>query len=394
MKRQTRIAIAFGTRPEVIKLAPVVRELRRHGWCNVLLIPSGQHRELLAQSMAECGFMSDALPAPPMSATNLAEMSSKLTSRLTFEFSRSRPDLVLVHGDTMTALAGARAASRLGLSLGQVEAGLRTFNLKHPFPEEVIRQAITPLAQLHFAPTPTAVANLLQAGVAPRSIFLTGNTIVDHLKHTLNGEPAGVVPTPFILVTLHRRELAPHIDRVVSGLLAALEANAALRATVVLHPNPLISTPLRERLRRRPNIELISPLPHRQFLEVVRATSAVVTDSGGVQEEAAILGKPLVVVRKVTERPEIMLGNRAVIAGFDPIAIKEAIDWAISLQAVHSLQRWFGDGYAAERIVDAAGQFLSARQSKKDEGWRSPQERLCTFQFHCTKRDQQSQPSC
>jgi UDP-N-acetylglucosamine 2-epimerase (non-hydrolysing) len=366
MKRQTRIAIAFGTRPEVIKLTPVVRELRRHDWCNVLLIPSGQHRELLAQSMAECGFMSDALPAPPMSATNLAEMSSKLTSRLTFEFSRCRPDLVLVHGDTMTALAGARAASRLGLSLGQVEAGLRTFNLKHPFPEEFIRQAITPLAQLHFAPTPTAVANLLQAGVAPRSIFLTGNTIVDHLKHTLTSEPAGMVPAPFILVTLHRRELAPRIARVVSGLLAALEANAALRAIVVLHPNPLISTPLRERLRRRPNVELISPLPHRHFLEVVRATSAVVTDSGGVQEEASILGKPLVVVRKVTERPEIMLGNRAIIAGFDPIAIKEAIEWAIGLHAVHSLQKWFGDGYAAERIVNAAGQFLSARQFKKN----------------------------
>lgn len=365
MKRQTRIAIAFGTRPEVIKLTPVVRELRRHDWCKVVLVASGQHRELLAQSMAECGLTSDAWPAPPMSATNLPEMSSKLTSRLTFEFSRCQPDLVLVHGDTMTALAGARAASRLGLSLGQVEAGLRTFDLKHPFPEEFIRQAITPLAQLHFAPTSTAVANLVQAGVAPESVFLTGNTIVDHLKHTLNDEPAAVVSAPFILVTLHRRELAPHIDCVVSGLLAALEANAALRATVVLHPNPLISTPLRERLCRRPNIELISPLPNRQFLEAVRASSAVVTDSGGVQEEAAILGKPLVVVRKVTERPEIMLGNRAIIAGFDPVAIKEAIDWAIGLQALPGLQRWFGDGNAAERIVDAARQFLSARRSRQ-----------------------------
>jgi len=365
MKRQTRIAIAFGTRPEVIKLTPVVRELRRHGWCKVVLVASGQHRELLAQSMAECGLTSDAWPAPPMSATNLPEMSSKLTSRLTFEFSRCQPDLVLVHGDTMTALAGARAASRLGLSLGQVEAGLRTFDLKHPFPEEFIRQAITPLAQLHFAPTSTAVANLVQAGVAPESVFLTGNTIVDHLKHTLNDEPAGVVSAPFILVTLHRRELAPHIDCVVSGLLAALEANAALRATVVLHPNPLISTPLRERLRRRPNIELISPLPNRQFLQAVRASSAVVTDSGGVQEEAAILGKPLVVVRKVTERPEIMLGNRAIVAGFDPVAIKEAIDWAIGLQALPGLQRWFGDGNAAERIVDAARQFLSAARSRQ-----------------------------
>jgi UDP-N-acetylglucosamine 2-epimerase (non-hydrolysing) len=181
----------------------------------------------------------------------------------------------------------------------------------------------------------------------------------------LNGDPAAVVPAPFILVTLHRRELAPHIDCVVTGLLAALEANAALRAIVVLHPNPLISTPLRERLCRRSNIELISPLPNRQFLEVVRATSAVVTDSGGVQEEAAILGKPLVVVRKVTERPEIMLGNRAIVAGFDPVAIKEAIDWAIGLQAVPGLQSWFGDGHAAERIVDAARQFLSARQSKE-----------------------------
>jgi UDP-N-acetylglucosamine 2-epimerase (non-hydrolysing) len=367
MKRQTRIAIVFGTRPEVIKLTPVVRELRRHGWCNVLLVASGQHRELLTQSMAECALTSDALPGPPMSATSLTEMSSKLTSRLMIEFYRCEPDLVLVHGDTMTALAGARAARRLGLSLGQVEAGLRTFDLKHPFPEEFIRQAITPLAQLHFAPTPTAVANLVQAGVAPSSVFLTGNTIVDHLKHTLNGTPAGVVPAPFILVTLHRRELAPHIDRVVSGLLAALETNAALRATVVLHPNPLISTPLRKRLRRRPNIELISPLPNRQFLDVVRATLAVVTDSGGVQEEAAILGKPLVVVRKVTERPEIMLGNRAVVAGFDPVAIKKAIDWAIGLPAVFGLQRWFGDGRAAERIVDAARQFLSARQSKKND---------------------------
>ena len=367
MNRQTRIAIAFGTRPEVIKLTPVVRELRRHGWCNVLLVASGQHCELLAQSMAECELTSDALPGSPMSATNLTEMSSKLTSRLTFEFSRCQPDLVLVHGDTMTALAGALAASRLGLSLGQVEAGLRTFDLKHPFPEEFIRQAITPLAQLHFAPTPTAVANLVQAGVAPSSVFLTGNTIVDHLKHTFIDEPAGVARAPFILVTLHRRELAPHIDCVVSGLLAALDANAALRAIVVLHPNPLISTPLRERLRRRANIELINPLPNRQFLEVLCATSAVVTDSGGVQEEAATLGRPLVVVRKVTERPEIMLGNRAILAGFDPVAIKEAIDWAIGLPVVRGLHNWFGDGHAAERIVHAARQFLSARHSKKND---------------------------
>ena len=367
MKRQTRIALVFGTRPEVIKLTPVVRELRRHGWCNVLLVASGQHRELLAQSMAECGLTSDALPALPVRATNLAEMSSKLTFRLALEFSRCQPDLVLVHGDTMTALAGARAASRLGLSLGQVEAGLRTFDLKHPFPEECIRQAITPLAQLHFAPTPTAVANLVQAGVAPGSVFLTGNTIVDHLKHGLNDEPADTAPKPSSMVTIHRRELAPHIDSVVSGLLAALEANAALRAIVVLHPNPLISTPLRERLRRRANIELINPLPNRQFLEVLRATSAVVTDSGGVQEESATLGTPLVVVRKVTERPEIMLGNRAILAGFDPAAIKIAIDWAIGLPAVRGLQTWFGDGHAAERIVDAARQFLSAGQSKDND---------------------------
>jgi UDP-N-acetylglucosamine 2-epimerase (non-hydrolysing) len=366
MNRQTRIAIVFGTRPEVIKLTPVVRELRRHGWCNVVLVASGQHRELLVQPMAECGLTSDALPAPPMSATNLAQMLSKLTSRLASELSRCQPDLVLVHGDTMTALAGARAASRLGVALGQVEAGLRTFDLKHPFPEEFIRQAITPLAQLHFAPTPTAAANLVQAGAPPWSVFLTGNTIVDHLKHVLSDEP-GMAAKPLILVTLHRRELAPYIDYVVSGLLAAFEANAVLSATVVLHPNPLISTPLRERLRGRPNIELIGPLPSRQFLEVVRAASVVVTDSGGVQEEAAILGTPLVVVRKVTERPEIMLGNRAVLAGFDPAAIKEAIDWAIGLPAVRGLQRWFGDGHAAERIVDAARQFLSARKSKEND---------------------------
>jgi UDP-N-acetylglucosamine 2-epimerase (non-hydrolysing) len=366
MKRQTRIAIVFGTRPEVIKLTPVVRELRRHGWCDVVLVASGQHRELLAQSMAECGLTSDTLPAPPMSATNLAEAFSKLTSCLAFELSRCQPDLVLVHGDTITALAGARAASRLGVSLGQVEAGLRTFDLKHPFPEEFIRQAITPLAQLHFAPTPTAAANLVQAGAPPGSVFLTGNTIVDHLKHILNDEP-GIAPNPLILVTLHRRELAPHIDYVASGLLAAFEANPVLSATVVLHPNPLISTRLRERLRGRLNIELIGPLPSRQFLEVVRAASVVVTDSGGVQEEAAILGTPLVVVRKVTERPEIMLGNRAVLAGFDPATIKEAIDWAIGLPAVRGLQRWFGDGHAAERIVDAARQFLSARQSKEND---------------------------
>lgn len=365
MKRQIRIAIVFGTRPEVIKLTPVVRELRRHSWCNVALVASGQHRELLAQSMAECELTSDALSAPPVSATNLAQMLSKLTSRVAFELSRCQPHLVLVHGDTMTALAGARAASRLGVALGQVEAGLRTFDLKHPFPEEFIRQAITPLAQLHFAPTPTAAANLVQAGVSPWSVFLTGNTIVDHLKAVLNDEP-GMAPKPLILVTLHRRELAPHIDYVASGLLAAFEANAVLRGTVVLHPNPLISTPLRERLRGCPNIELIAPLPNRQFLEVVRAASVVVTDSGGVQEEAATLGTPLVVVRKVTERPEIMLGNRAILAGFDPAAIKAAIDWAIELPAVPGLHGWFGDGRAAERIVDAARQFLSERLSTEN----------------------------
>jgi UDP-N-acetylglucosamine 2-epimerase (non-hydrolysing) len=353
------IGIVFGTRPEVIKLVPVIARLRAADWCKLALLPTGQHGHLLRQAMSECGLPPMPLPPPPL-LHDPARLVRTLTQRARLMFDTVRPRLVLVHGDTATALAGAQAAVELGIPVGHVEAGLRTYDLQNPYPEEQNRQTIARLAQLHFAPTPAARCNLLGEGIAPASVFMTGNTTVDMLQSVRLAAGAPIRDGERLaVVTLHRRELVPSIDQVVAGLSSAVECHPDLRVVIPLHHNPAIAQPLRAAFGHHPRIELIAALPYPKFLALLASASVVVTDSGGVQEEAAILGVPLVVARRLTERPEVLTSGRGVVTGFDAAAIQQAVGWALGLGPATGLaDDSLGDGHAADRIEMVLKDFL------------------------------------
>jgi len=352
------IAVAMGTRPEVIKLAPVIERLRDAGWCSVVLVASGQHGDLLPQTLAACGLHVPCIPPAPVGQHGPRELVDALSDRLRPMLARRGLSLVLVHGDTATALAGARAAADLGIPVGHVEAGLRTYDIDHPFPEEMHRQAIAKLARLHFAPTQAAAANLMREGIPADAIAITGNTVVDALLR----EAALPAPPPtaerLAVVTLHRRELKPHLDQVVAGLLAVIEAHADLRMVIPIHPNPAVSAPLTAAFAAHSRVDIVPPLPHAVFLGLLRRAAVVITDSGGVQEEAATLGVPLVIVRKVTERPEVLASARSAVVGFQPAAIDRAVAHALTLARSAGYDWVVGNGRAAALIESRLRLFL------------------------------------
>jgi UDP-N-acetylglucosamine 2-epimerase (non-hydrolysing) len=357
------IGVIFGTRPEVIKLVPVIERLRATDWCQVALLPSGQHGHLLRQAMSECGLENLPLPPPPP-PQDPARLVRTLAERLRAMLEGVCPDMVLVHGDTATALAGAEAAVELHIPVGHVEAGLRTYDLDHPYPEEHHRQTIARLARLHFAPTPAAAGNLLNEGVDPSTVLMTGNTIVDMLQRVRLATASPYPDTERLaIVTLHRRELLPHLDKVVAGLHAAVDSHPELRVVIPLHTNPAVAEPLRAAFGHHPRVDVIPALPYPQFLGLLSNASVVVTDSGGVQEEASILGVPLVIARQVTERPEVLMNGRAVVAGFDAGAIRNAVFWALGLGPATGRDDFLGDGRAAERIEQGLKDFLVPRHN-------------------------------
>jgi len=352
------VGVVIGTRPEVIKLIPVIDRLHDAGWSRVVLLPSGQHGHLLRQALAQYGL--DQLEVPPPPTTNHpAELVDILAERLRTSMAHCRPDIVLVQGDTATALAGARIAAELGIPVAHVEAGLRTYDLDQPFPEESNRQAISRLASLHFAPTAGAAANLIRESIPAASVFVTGNTIVDALARTVPDSSVEPADRPIAVVTLHRRELAPHVERVVSGLQDVLEDHDELHMVIPVHPNPAISATLRSAFGTHDRVDIVAPLPHARFVSLLRKAAVVITDSGGVQEEAAILGVPLVVARRVTERPEVLEGSRAIMAGYDSNSIRMAVNRALRMSPNRDRNELLGDGHAAVHIERCLQTFCS-----------------------------------
>ena len=346
------IGVVVGTRPEVIKLAPVVERLRAADWCEVVLLPSGQHGPLLERTLAECGLSTAEIPPLPPTHPDPAVLVDLLAQRMRHALDRHRPDLVVVHGDTATALASARAAVAAGIHVAHVEAGLRTYDLANPFPEELHRQTIARLASWHFAPTRAAADNLLREGVPSDRVFVTGNTIVDSvLGMAPAGDDRGRSEGRHGLVTLHRRELLPHLQAVLSGLVSALDAHGDLSFRLPVHPNPAFGATIRARLGTHPRVTLCDPLPYARFLTHLAHADLVVTDSGGVQEEACVLGIPLVVARLVTERQEVLADGRGIVAGLDAEAIAEAIGQALEFdRGTTCFTGPLGDGRASERI--------------------------------------------
>ena len=353
-----KVALVAGTRPEVIKLAPLRLEMLRRRW-GVSWISTNQQTDLNAQALAALNIVPDIEAVAPDGGGSVAHRLAQLTSRLDEAFQTLDPDLVVVQGDTSSTAAGALAAFGGGRRLAHVEAGLRTGDMAAPFPEEGWRRVVTQLAAWHFAPTERAVANLLAAGAAPDSVFMTGNTGVDAIMH-LARPPRAPAPVPAraatrqIMVTLHRRELWERLDEVLSSLLAIRDRFEDVELVFVQHANPLLREPVMRRLGGQARITVLEPLPYAAFLQLIETSYLVLSDSGGVQEEAPVLGVPVLVLRDTTERQEAVEAGVARLVGCDPAAILREADLLLSDPRAHAAMvrevSPFGDGKASERI--------------------------------------------
>ncbi len=357
---RARVLIVVGTRPEAIKLAPVVEALRSSRVLRPVVLATSQHRELLVQALAPFGVEPELDLEVMTSGQSPIGVAARVLERIERPLAELAPAFVVVQGDTTTALAAAWAAFYSGIPVVHVEAGLRSGRADSPFPEEFNRRGVSVAASLHFAPTAGARDNLLREGVAPGSIFVVGNTIVDAVARILSGrrrqEPDPDRAT--VLVTLHRREsFGPPLERAFGAIRRlAQERGERLRIVFPVHPNPNVAGPARRLLGDLPNVELRLPLDYPEFLELFSSSRFALSDSGGVQEEAPTVGVPVLVARDTTERPEVLESGWGILVGTDPDRILHESRLLLDDDAAYQVRRSgpnpFGDGLAARRIAD------------------------------------------
>ena len=349
------VAVVFGTRPEAIKLAPVIRELGERS----LIVNTGQHRELLDPLLGWLRIKPDVELDVMRDNQQLSALTARLTENLGETMRKHRPAAVIVQGDTTSALCGALSAFYERVPVAHVEAGLRSGDLLDPFPEELNRRLLTTLSHWHFAPTPRAAAALHSSGVQPGQVEVTGNTVIDNLHWALEhvrGESAFAASSrKRILVTLHRRENQGARMRGIARMLRRLAGRGDVEIVLPLHRSPAVRQVLVPELDGVPGVTLTEALGYPDFTATLAACDMVLTDSGGVQEEAPSLGKPVLVIRETTERPEAIQAGVALLAGTDPEAVFEA---AVSLlddtgryTSMANAVSPFGDGRAAPRVA-------------------------------------------
>lgn len=348
----TRALVVVGTRPEAIKMAPVLRALQADGRITPRLCVTGQHRDLL--DLGGLGLRPD--HDLDIGTDTLATVAAEVLAGVAGVIRRDDPDLVLVQGDTTSAFAGALAAFYAGVPVGHVEAGLRTGDLDAPWPEEGHRRAIDALATWHFAPTARARDTLLAEGARPGGVRLVGNTGIDALR--LSPARPSARDGRTILVTVHRREnLGERLREVCSGVRRVARGWPDVRIVVPVHPNPSVQAPVWSALSGLSNVELVAPLNHGSMVRELANCTFVLTDSGGLQEEAPFFGKPVLVLRDSTERPEGVEAGTAWLVGTAAPRIVSAcgvlLDDPSVLAAMSRVHHPYGDGYAAERIVAA-----------------------------------------
>lgn len=374
-----RVACVLGTRPEAIKLAPVILALRRRPEARVEVISTGQHRAMLDAALGAFGLRPDRDLALMRPGQTPAEVTAAVLAALAPSLAAHRPDWLIVQGDTSTAFAAALAGFHAGVPVAHVEAGLRTHDPRAPFPEEMNRRLIAPLAARHFAPTEGAAENLRREGVDPAAIRVTGNTGIDALHLTLaRVEHDAALAARFcfldptkrlILFTGHRREsLDGGLARVAAGL-ARLAARGDVEVVVALHLNPRAAGPIVAALGRSRSVHLLPPQEHAAFVWLMRRAHLVVTDSGGVQEEAPSLGRPVLVARDRSDRPEAVAAGTARLVGTDPERlVAEAtrlLDDPAAWRAMARAGSPYGDGRAAERIAaDLLGEAVTPRRAE------------------------------
>ena len=373
-----KISLIFGTRPEAIKLCPLVLEFQRHQEFDPHVCVTGQHRQMLDQVLEVFEVVPDVDLNLMQPDQTLAGLTARAITAIDGYLAEYKPDMVIVQGDTTTSFCGALAAFYRRIPVGHVEAGLRTWSKFSPFPEEINRVMTSRIADLHFAPTQWSKENLLKEGVAEDRIFVTGNTVIDALhiavekvrknppeipgvpKELLNGDTR-----PMVLITGHRRENFGDGFKSICPAISELATRFPNTAFVYpVHLNPNVRTPVFDLLSGRANVHLIEPLSYLPFVALMNRSTIVLTDSGGVQEEAPGLGKPVLVMRDTTERPEAIEAGTVKLMGTDKVVIVNSVATLLSDEQTYSAMARavnpYGDGRACRRIVAAM----------KEEAWR------------------------
>ena len=366
---QLKVLSIFGTRPEAIKMCPLVKELQKTPEIISKVCITGQHKHLLQQVLDIFQITPEYNLEIMQKNQSLAEITSRALNGVFEILQEARPDLVLVHGDTSTALAAALAAFYARVRIGHVEAGLRTNNMAEPFPEEANRSIIGRLADIHFAPTALASENLLKENILPNSIFVTGNTAIDAISHTIDSSyifrenalnAINFAKKRIITLTAHRREnYGKPLQNICYAILKLLEDFGAgdngIEFVYPVHPSPIVSETVYGLLGNNPKIHLISPIDIEDMHNLIARSYLVLTDSGGIQEEAPFLNKPVVVLRNVTERPEGITAGCLALGGVEIKSIYQKTSEILQNETLYKKmaesENPFGDGKASARIV-------------------------------------------
>ncbi len=362
-----KVVCTIGTRPEAVKMAPVIDALNAAPWADCRVLLTAQHRELVDETLAFFGIVPDIDLDAMRPGQSLVDLTARLLGTISESLASEAPDLVLAQGDTTTVLATALSCFYLKIPFGHVEAGLRTGRLNAPFPEEGNRLIAGRLSTIHFAPTAKARDNLLREGVDAASILVTGNTVIDALLATSRRAiPIGIDLEPssrVVLVTAHRRDsFGRPLRRICRAVSEILRRHPDVEVLWPLHPNPAVRPVVEELLGDHPRARLCDPLPYGAFVAAMKRSHLILTDSGGVQEEAPALGKPVLVLRSESERPEAIEAGIARLVGTDPRAIVNEADRLLSdPQAYAAMARGaspYGDGRSAARVVEGVARLL------------------------------------
>ncbi len=372
------VLIVFGTRPEAIKLAPVIHEAKKRAWARPVVCVTAQHREMLDQMLGVFGIRPDIDLGIMTRRQSLHSLASRILTRMRTVLKERSPHLVVVQGDTTTTFAASLAAFYEKIPVAHVEAGLRTFRKDEPFPEEANRRLADSLADFHFAATDGNRLNLIREGADPERIFVVGNTVVDALgrilqenrkRKTFPGLPRIAPGKKTIAVTAHRREsFGEPLRNICEALRRISKLNDDVEIIYPVHLNPNVLRPVRRLLGGDKNIHLLPPLDYVSFVELLRRSYLILTDSGGIQEEAPTLKKPVVVMREVTERPEGVRAGFVKVAGRSVDAVVSATQELLDDTSIHSRLRHipnpYGDGRSARRILSIIGRHRASLLSR------------------------------
>jgi len=362
MTEKKTVMLVFGTRPEAIKMCPLVNELKSREALKTVVCVTGQHRQMLDQVLEAFQVKPDYDLSIMKDKQTLFDVTTNILERIKSVLEEVKPDVVLVHGDTSTTFVTALACFYLQIPVGHVEAGLRTYNIYSPYPEEFNRQAVGIIAKYNFSPTQMSKENLLKEGKDPQSIYVTGNTAIDALKTTVrqdysHPELDWAADSRLIIITAHRREnLGEPMHNMFRAIRRIMDEHPDVKAIYPIHMNPVVRQAAQEELSGCDRIRIIEPLEVLDFHNFLARSYMILTDSGGIQEEAPSLGKPVLVMRDTTERPEGIAAGTLKLVGTDETVIyenfKQLLEDPAAYDAMSHASNPYGDGFACKRIAD------------------------------------------